>query len=290
MKQRDSFTLISFFISMLSLAIAIVSGFSGAKLASIVSLWVIVVTWVIWVTIKIVRFDKLILSERSKQETRIPENVDKALIPKLPDQALFPYQPKFHFLDKSPIRIDHPTNKIKTPSDFLKWDRFTIIFWVKITEDFFSSQNNRYLFSYTTDPTTRKNESNYPNAFFLGILGGKFDWRFIVKGSDPKNETKIMFSSHEGLKGWKMFSIRWYSPTRTLKICIDSGKVYNQSKTISNEFWPVSSPDYLFHLGGWDDKWLGGLSQLNFFNYRIFDNHFTDGELRDCFDAEKPEV
>ena len=100
MKQRDTFTLISFFISILSLAIAIVSGFSGARFASNVSLWVIVVTWVIWVTIKIIRFDNLILPEQSEQEKRYTGNVDKDLIPKLPDLTLFPCQPRNEFQER----------------------------------------------------------------------------------------------------------------------------------------------------------------------------------------------
>lgn len=290
MKHKDRFTTVSFFISMLSLAIAIVSGFTGAKLASLVSLWIIVVCWVIWVTIKILRFENELLSKKRESELLIRKGADKELNPRNSIPNLLPYHPKFHFLDNAPIRIDQPTKKVKIPPDFLTWDRFTIIFWVKITDDFFNSYNNRYLFSYTTDSITRKNEDNYPNAFFLGILGGKLDWRFIIKGNDPKKETKITFSSHEGLKGWKMFSVRWYSSNRKLRLSIDAGKVYNNSKIIDTEFWPVSSPDHLFHLGGWDDNWLGGISMLNFFNYRIYDYHFTDGELQDCYDAEKPEL
>ena len=159
---------------------------------------------------------------------------------------------------------------------------------MNITEEFLNSRNNRYLFSYTTDTNSKKDGPIYPNAFFLGIRGGTLKWRFIVKGPDPSNEMAMHFSSHEGLRGWKLFSVSWEVITETITLSIDGGRVYSNKEILQKATRPLYSKQHFFHLGGWQDTWAGGLSLLEFFNFRVFDTHLTDGELMDFYEAEKP--
>jgi hypothetical protein len=284
MKIPDNYTIFSLFISLLSLFVAIFTGFWGGKLASYVSVVIMLFTWGLWVTVKIISLEKRNGSILSGDESFCSNHH----LPSLPPKDLIPYNPKFHFFEENPITIDNLKKKVKIPSEFLTWNKFTILFWVKITEEFLNSRNNRYLFSYTTDPNSKKDRPIYPNAFFLGILGGTLNWRFVVKGPDPSNEKVMRFSSHEGLKGWKLFSIRWETHTETIKLSIDGGRVYANKDILPKASRPIYSKKNFFHLGGWQDTWAGGLSLLDFYNFRVFDTHLTDGELLDLLEAEKP--
>jgi hypothetical protein len=62
-----------------------------------------------------------------------------------------PDVPFYKALCDQVLRIDSAYRKVKIPSAFLAWPHFTIIFWENVTEEFFRSHNNKYLFSYTTN-------------------------------------------------------------------------------------------------------------------------------------------
>jgi hypothetical protein len=286
MKRPDTYTVSSLFIGSLSLIGAIIAGFYDSKVASIACTIGLGFTWVTWITVKVI-----FLENKIKQSPNLSNSVSLTQDnPRCPAIAPIPYFPKFQFLLEKPLLIDNSKKKVKIPPTFLEWKKFTILFWVKITPEFFDTKNNRYLFSYTTDPSMKQKCPQYPNAFFLGIVGGTMNWRFILKGQDPQNETKIIFSTHEGLKGWKFFSIRWETHSDVIKFDIDGGRVYSAKRSASKGSRPAALPDHLFHLGGWQDTWAGGLALLEFFNFRVFDAYLTDGEVLDLFEAEKSAV
>ena len=126
----------------------------------------------------------------------------------------------------------------------------------------------------------------YPNAFFLRIDGKSTQWRFAIAGSDPDKSDRILFNTNEALKGWKLFSIRWDSTERILKVDIDAGKVFQDKRKIEADHWPQYDSDHLFHLGGWDNSWPAGLSLLEFYNFRIYDIRLFRDDLNRIYKEE----
>lgn len=114
-------------------------------------------------------------------------------------------------------------------------------------------------------------------------------WRFIISGDNPEKSTSILFSTNEALKGWKLFSVRWDSKTRFVKLDIDAGRVFEDKRAIDAGCWPQCKPNNQFQLGGWNNTWLGGLSLLEFYNFRIFDIRIFRDDLRRIY-AEESEL
>jgi hypothetical protein len=267
--KSDKITIASFVISVLGLLIAIIAGFFNQFVASIVGIIILLLAWMSWFTAKVIVLDR----SRKNQKTIVIDTTPP-----------IPYKPYHSSFQDQIIKIDNTYKKVKIPATFLKWPRFTILFWVEITEEFFRSHNNKYLFSYTTNV---KDVSEYPNAFFLSLVGNSTKWGLVIKGSDPQKAIeKIKFESGNNLLGWKLFSVRWHLDPRTLDFSIDTGRVYRNIREIPIDSWPEPDPNCEFHLGGWQDNWHGGLSELRFYNFRIFDKYLSDEDIETVFDKE----
>ena len=281
--KSDAFTIASLLIGAISLLISIVTGLLGAYIASVSALAILVLSWWIWVTVKLV-----------KLEARITPTLEKALHPQTGGAghmgsiaAVIPYRPIYSFLQDRPEIIDAPKNKVQIPADFLEKDSFTLLFWAEITEEFLDSSTNRYLFAYTTDPNRQSGKTlEYPNAFFLGILGGTLKWRFVIKGPNPANGTTVMMSTSKALHGWKLFAVTWSSSRNKLSFTVDAGQVFKDERTLPKESFPVNMDGHFFHLGGWLNTWHGGMALLKFYNFRVFERNLTHNEIRDVYDRE----
>ncbi|GEM_PF-4110570 len=173
--------------------------------------------------------------------------------------------------------------KIKIPPAFLEWPRFSLVFWSKITEEYFQTESNRYLFSYVSDV---KDASGYPNAFYLGVRKGGDQWRLVIKGDDPSKSTSILFATANHQLGWRLFSVRWERGSNTLDFSMDAGRIAKETRKIEYDHWPLAKQNCQFHLGGWQDNWDGGLSLLYFYNFRIFDVLLSDADLQTLLEAE----
>lgn len=276
MRERvDPVSIVSLAIGITSLAAVIVTGFYGAYFASFVSIVILFVVWMGWVTVRILAIEKVIDSARLSSHFAPNEStrVDPA-----PEQIFF---------EPDKTLVDSLKKKIKFQPKFLEQPQFTLLFWVNITEDFFESENNRYLFSYTTNPD---DTLGYPNAFYLQKQGGSMSWRLMVKGSEPQNQTEFLFSTNAALRGWKLFSVRWNEAERTLYFDIDAGSVHSVARRIGQVGWPANVPNNLFHFGGWLDNWPGGLAKLEFYKFRVYYTIVDDATLRRVFEEEKKVV
>ncbi len=270
MKQIDKITIASLAVSILGLLVALLAGLLNPFAASMAIIGLLLLAWMAWVTAKIVVSGATF--KESSQKT-IVLRVDS--IPDIPYYSSFQDQI---------VKADSAYRKAKIPPDFLTWPRFTILFWVEITEEFFQSHNNKYLFSYTSDV---KDSSGYPNAFFLGVVGRSARWRFVIRGKDPKNSTEINFASAHNLLGWKLFSLRWHRDRRSLDFSIDAGHVFRDTREIPVGFLPEPVPNCEFHLGGWQDNWHGGLSELRYYGFRIYERYLSEGDLETVLSKEK---
>lgn len=194
-----------------------------------------------------------------------------------------PYSSYYVGFDNEIVRVDSLYKKIKIPATFLNWQKFTLLFWVEITGEFFQTHNNRYLFSYTTNVD---GSTGYPNGFYLGLTGRSTEWRFVVKGTDPKNATEFKFSSSHNLLGWRLFSVRWDQAEKNLDFSVDGGHVFQNTHKIEPDYWPEYNPKRQFHLGGWQDNWAGGLSELRFYNFRVYEKYLSNRDLETVLDKE----
>jgi len=198
------------------------------------------------------------------------------------------HKPRREFFASAPIHVDNQDKKAKFSAGILKnLKKFTMLFWVDVTEAFYWSDNNRYLFAYTSDV---RDENKHPNAFFMGIVGNEQRWRLVLKGPNPENMTKIDFPHSPELVGPKLISIRWNWHNQTLELDIDAGEVVNEERKIEPDFWPQATQHEQMHIGGWFDTWDGGLSLLRFFHFRIYDVRLTDVELEHLYNAEREYV
>ena len=67
---------------------------------------------------------------------------------------------------------------------------------------------------------------------------------------------------------------------------IDAKHVFNAKKNIPKSHWPKASSECLFHLGGWQDGWDGGLSQLYFYNFRVYERYLSSNDIETVFEKE----
>jgi hypothetical protein len=265
MTRADRISAAGLIASILGLAVAVLAGLLTPLLGSLIGIALLLVVWMGWVTVRL-------LAPLRSEEPSVRKHA--------PTEVL-PYDSYYSAFVDHVVRVDKSYQKAKLPSSFLAWPRFSMLFWVMVTEEFFRSHNNRYLFSYMTDTA---DSSGYPNAFFMGIVGGT--WRFVVKGAVPADSTQMNFASANNLLGWKLIAVRWNGDKKHLDLCIDAGHVHREARDLPAQCWPDSDPQHHFHVGGWQDNWLGGLSGLQFFNFRIYKTYLSDGELETVLDKE----
>jgi hypothetical protein len=256
-------------LSAIGLLIAVLSGLINPFTASIIGVAVLILVWMAWITSRILAIES---RQNTKEQKTIVLTSDS-----------IPYKPYYTDLATEIVKIDNIYKKTKIPAAFLDCPKFTIIFWAEITEAFFHTHNNRYLFSYTTNVN---DISGHPNRFSLGLLGRSPEWKFVIKGSDPKNETIITFNSSHILLGWKLFSIIWNKDKSKLDFSIDGGHVFHDTRVVLSDYWPQYDPKCQFHLGGWQDNWPGGISELRYYGFRVFDLCLLDGSVETILSKE----
>jgi hypothetical protein len=268
MKRLDFFTKLDLFINVISLLIAIGAGLLNQRLISMIAIAILVISWMAWVSVSIIR-----LRLGSNDQRDLPSSTAK-------------YLPEYRFLQNEPVLIDDLKRQVKMPPIFLAWPRFTLLFWVNINDEFLSSKSNRYLFCYTSNSSSEI-DPKYPNGFFLGLLGDTMKWRFVLKGPDPHNATEMNFRTSDELRGWKLVAIRWRASTHDMVLSIDAGKVFIDRRSVNKLSMPVPVHNQILYLGGWGDSWAGGLSKLNFYDFRIYKEIIDD---RDLVELHKQEL
>jgi len=258
-------------LGALGVLAAILTGFFGELITSIVIAASVVVLWLGWITYSLIR-----ISRRFQEE-------QKASVAVISGEDTISYDPVFHELQERTLLINSKTRKIKIPADFLGWEKFTILFWVRTTEEYFASRNYRYIFSYTSNTA---NASKHPDSFYLGVKGGETTWRFNVSGENPANLESMTWGSGSNLLGWKLFAIRWNSNNSELSLLIDAGRVHRDQRHIQSDYWPRVVSNCQFHLGGWQDDWDGGLSRLEFYNFRLYKQILSSDDIERVMERE----
>lgn len=212
---------------------------------------------------------------------------------------LFAPEPQTMKIVEKPLLIDTLDTRVKIEPDFLDWEAFSMLFWVRITQNFIDTQTNRYLFSYTTDTTDTQDKEHYPDGFYFGIRESDrgYDWEFAVKGPDPQNETLINFPPSEVSEGWSLFSIRWNGSSREIKLDIthtDSNiRFESKEKSIAINSWPKNVEGHFFVLGDWiqpDPNGISGISLLEFYKFNLFKKLLSDSEVRFIFGTQRASV
>lgn len=251
MTTADKINLASLGVAILGILMGVIGGLINTFVGSLAAVAICVLSWMVWVTARLVL-------------ARPAEKHPKTIL--LSSHSL-PYTAFYSSLQDQIVSADSEYKKVKIPAVFLTWPRFTLLFWAEITEEFFKTHRNRYLFCYTTNTS---DASGHPNAFYLRLVGKSTTWQFVIKGSDSSKQTRFTFSSSQNLLGWKLFCVRWNKNEQKVDFSIDAGHVFQDSKAIPDGFWPENDSNWQFHLGGWQDNWPGGISELRFYNFRVF--------------------
>jgi hypothetical protein len=266
MTNTDKIGLGGLIASVLGLIVAVLGGIVQPLVASEVGIGLVLVCWMSWVTMRLLA----------------PLRNAEPSVKSVPTPAL-PYDSYYSAFVDHLVTVEKSYQKAKLPSAFIAWPRFSMLFWVNITEEFFRSHNNRYLSSYTTDVV---DSSGHPNAFYLGIAGGSANWRFVIKGASPNDCMEINFASANNFLGWKMIAVRWREDRKHLDFCIDAGHAHREARDVPAQCWPESDSRHQFHVGGWQDNWPGGVSGLQFYNFRVYKTYLSDGDLETALERE----
>lgn len=288
MRNLGWFDYISLGIGILSLPTSVATGMVGSWYASLVSFTFLILVWMVWVTLSLIFVEMKPNDTKTDLKPREGECVE--VMPRTPKTRVITREPIIKYIRTYPERIEIRNDKYRVPSEFLEYDYYTLIFWVKIEREYIDSPTNRYLFAYTSNPLARdeNDKHTYPNAFFLRKNGEKNIIELVIKGPDPCNSTVTSVSVHSGLIGWRMISVRWSQKRELIEFDIDAGLI-RESRVIDELHRPVSISGKDLYVGGWSDDWDGGISRLRFFNFRIWDAHLTDSELKEVYDSENPD-
>jgi len=153
-------------IGAIGFAGAIVAGFLGQRVSSLVMLGLLFLIWQMWLTIEIIALRKTLASP-AKQESAIARR---------------------WYLDDSLLVSSEKLNPLKISADFFLWPKCTVMLWVLIPpkgRGLRDSPNNRYLFAHHTGKTNEERDA-YKNQFALRHSSTHHRWEFLTSNGSAK--------------------------------------------------------------------------------------------------------
>jgi hypothetical protein len=158
--------------------------------------------WCTWATLSI-----LSLQRASRLVSTPPHHVKEA--------------PKFSLVMGEARRVDALDKKFRIPSDVLTWNAGTLLFWTDLSEEIAHAEQNRYIFSYTTDTN---DASNHPDGFLLAHWGKSSQWQFRFYHDPAERKTNcISFHNAPNTLGIHMVAIRWCEREGFCDLTLDGG-------------------------------------------------------------------
>jgi len=239
---------------------AIVSGFLGQRVASLIMLASLFLVWQVWLTMEIIilRNAAAILGTQSNIRPRLSYLKDPLII--------------------SSARM----NPLKISADFMLWSECTVMLWVQVPpkgQGLRDSPNNRYLLAHHTGKAEQKNEA-YRNQFVLRHSSTHHRWEFLTSDGSAKYGSSLV--ANDGLEpGWHHFLISWDRTRPRTVFLIDGGSGGSDVSNASFERWP-EQVDKLF-VGTWVSEWSGHFCEARLLQLNIFDRFLTANapEVRD---------
>lgn len=233
---------------------AILGGFAGQYVASVVMLAAVLIGWQVWLTFEVV----------SLRRSRKPADQMTA-------------RPVFKHLD-APIEISASReNRQKIESSFLLWPECSIMMWVWVPpkgQGLRDSPSNRYLLAHHTGEGEQKD--SYRNQFALRHSSARSRWE--LQTSNGKAEYGRSLAVKDGLEpGWHHFAMSWDRSARKQLMLVDGGDAGNDLLLNGFGHWPEQVADAVV-VGGWVSGWHGHYCQTRICELLIFDRFLAQGD------------
>ncbi len=233
---------------------AIVSGFTGQYVASLVMLTSVVVGWLLWLTVEVV-------SLRDPRKKEPQTDVTSAVFSEL-DEPLS-------------ISADRQNRK-KIDGGFLLWPECTLSLWVSVPpkgEGLRSSPSNRYLLSHHTGGGDKKD--TYRNQFALRHASSRDRWEVQTSNSEAEYGRQLIVK--DGLNpGWHHFVVAWDRSAERQSFFVDRGTAGNDIVRGDFKRWPQQVDDTVV-VGGWVSGWHGHYCQTEIAHLSVFDRYLAAG-------------
>jgi len=250
-------TLDKFFVAIGTIGTvgAIVAGFLGQRLSSLVMLGLFFMAWQIWLTIEVIALRKIGVSP-AKQASATARR---------------------WYLDDSLFVSSEKLNPLKISADFLLWPKCTVMLWVWVPpkgKGLRDSPNNRYLFAHHTGKTDDDRDA-YKNQFVLRHSRSHNRWEFLTSNGSAEYGNSL--NAKDGLEpGWHHFLIAWDRPRSKTIFLIDGASGGSDVSNVSFRHWPEEG-DKLF-VGTWVSEWEGHFCETKLLQLRIFDDFLTGND------------
>lgn len=179
-------------------------------------------------------------------------------------------KPQFTYFGAKPFKfLAEKKNRYPIPSEFILWEKCTILLWVYISprgQGIRAGDGNKYLIGHMTDVVNKEQGWPFYNRFSLGILKGD-TWSVIIS-SNKSQEKHVNIS--DGLDpGWHQFYVSWNRSKPILDFAIDLGQSgRNFSIDIAN-YWPERVAENVI-LGSWVSEWKGHYSETEVYKVEIY--------------------
>jgi hypothetical protein len=245
---------ISAIVGILGFVGAIIAGFLGNQMASIVMLISVFLAWQLWITKEILSLRRI----RSQEQAWLRR-----------------------YFDEQVYISAEKRNRLGIDSDFLFWEKCTLVMWVFVPpkgQGLRDAPHNRYLLSHNTGEARTH---VFLNQFALRYSLRK-TWEFECSNNNaeyPKESVVIT----DGLEpGWHQFLLAWDRSKPKLLFLIDEARSGSKLSSTIFKTWPERRADEVF-VGTWTSDWEGHYSETKIFQLWITDNFLesTDSAIKE---------
>lgn len=185
-----------------------------------------------------------------------------------------------------PIEILSRTkNRIRIDSDFLLWEKCTIVLWVYVQpqgEGLRNSPDHRYLIAHNTGEIKVEGEKwpRYFNQFALrhASTRGKWELKFSNAKAPPEYYPNGLIIGDGLLEGWHQFVISWNHDKPKIMLFIDGGKSGQDLSTSYLPYWPKEI-DQNITIGAWTNDYSGHYCETRLAHIWIVDEFLEEDNI-----------
>jgi hypothetical protein len=188
---------------------------------------------------------------------------------------------KYHPLFEEPYLITaNSKNRSRIPSDFIHWDKCTIMLWVLVPPQGERLRNSppehsRYIIAHQTGKWNYE-RIEWTNLFALRYAQNK--WQVAISNNQAERVSPTI-SIPDGLTpDWHHFLITWNRPKSELYFCID-GKPNRFAQSLSNWTTTLASEVTIGTWGADDEEYNNRYCETQLFNLVIVKEYLKPSDI-----------
>jgi hypothetical protein len=193
-------------------------------------------------------------------------------------------KPKYEFLNEEPVEfLGELGNRFPINSDFLDWEKATVLLWVKIPplgQGLRDNKSNKYILAHNTGVDHERGWP-YNNRFSLGRFLDPGYWAVTISRNNAEEEKEQTLGFDDHLEpGWHQFMISWDRSKKNMEFIIDGSFTKKEfaPKDMLNH-WPVQLTGKVY-VGAWTTDWENFYCDTFLYLLEIFDD-FLDTDSKE---------